>query len=456
MSAASRSTAPALDSLLSAALESLAGPALVVNTELKLAAATPEALHRLGPLRPGTPLHTLLAPAESSHSLEALLEHGQEEAALVLGPGPACTVRIRTLPIGAAGETLGWVVLLGEALPAVEEELFHGLWTRDAGMRHLFRMVEKVARTESSVLVRGESGTGKELVAQALHELSPRRKGPFRALNCAALPPSLLESELFGHVRGAFTGAVRDSPGHFRLADKGTLFLDEVAELPLDLQAKLLRVLETRTVIPVGGRSPVPVDVRIVAATHRALRREVEAGRFRADLMYRLRVVPLFLPTLRERRGDILPLARRFLDELQRHGARRVERLAPAACRLLESHPWPGNVRELRNVMEYAYVIGEGPLLLETDLPPEFLEHSAPAQAQVTVKVEAPAPVAASELVPAPAAPQPLPPPFEELSPEALQQALARAGGNRTLAARMLGISRVTLWRRLRALRGGP
>jgi two-component system, NtrC family, response regulator AtoC len=318
------------------------------------------------------------------------------------------------------------------------------MWTREAGMKRLFRIVEKVARTGSSVLVRGESGTGKELVANALHAISARRQGPFRAINCAALPPNLLESELFGHVRGAFTGAVRDSPGHFRLADGGTLLLDEVAELPLELQAKLLRVLETHTVIPVGGRSPVPVDVRIVAATHRALRREVEAGRFRADLMYRLRVVPLFLPPLRERRGDILPLARRFLDELEQQGARRVERFSPGARRLLEGHPWTGNVRELRNVMQYAYVIGEGPLLHEADLPPEFSEPRAPLLDSL------------------PAAPEetdvPLPGPVEEAAgagPEALRAALARAGGNRTLAARLLGISRVTLWRRLRAASGG-
>jgi DNA-binding NtrC family response regulator len=211
-----------------------------------------------------------------------------------------------------------------------------------------------------------------------------------------------------------------------------------VAELPLDLQAKLLRVLETRTVIPVGGRSPVPVNVRIVAATHRALRREVEAGRFRADLMYRLRVVPLFLPTLRERRRDILPLARRFLDELEQQGARRVERFSPGARRLLESHPWPGNVRELRNVMEYAYVIGEGPVLLESDLPPEFSESPG---------TSAPPPARAREAIPG------VPGASDELA--SLREALARAGGNRTLAARMLGISRITLWRRLRAAAEG-
>ena len=167
------------------------------------------------------------------------------------------------------------------------------------------------------MLVLGETGSGKELVATALHDLSPRAKGPFRAINCSAMPAPLLESELFGHARGAFTGAVRDNPGHFKLANRGTLFLDEVAELPLELQAKLLRVLETHTVMPVGAREPIAVDVRIVAATHRALRREVDAGRFRADLMYRLRVIPVFIPPLRARGGDVILLAERFIDKAQ-------------------------------------------------------------------------------------------------------------------------------------------
>ncbi len=405
-------------SLELSALEALAGPLLLVDARGRVTAATPEALTRLGAaLRPGRPLSEVLG-----------LPGGPEALAALPPPGrmPEGT-RVRAIALEPHGQGGGWVVLLGDAPgPREAEETFHGMWTREPTMRHLFRLVEKVARTESSVLVRGESGTGKELVANALHAISSRHKGPFRAINCAALPPSLLESELFGHTRGAFTGAVRDSPGHFRLAEGGTLFLDEVGEIPLESQGKLLRALETRTVIPVGGGAPVPVNVRIVAATHRALRREVEAGRFRADLMYRLRVVPLFLPSLRERRSDILPLAWRFLAQWERPGSRRVERMSPGAERLLRGHDWPGNVRELRNVMEYAFVIGEGPVLHEADLPPEF-----------------------SEARPPPAA-SPPPAPAPVLSAEALQAALDRAGGNRTEAARLLGISRVTLWRRLR------
>jgi transcriptional regulator with PAS, ATPase and Fis domain len=423
--------------LLLPALEALAGAVLLVDLQQRVTAATPEAEARLGSatVRPGTPLAEVLSLSEGARSLEALLTHGRQVEARPRTSGP---VRVRAVPLEQGAKRLGWAVLLGaeaeaEGTRGDAEETFHGMWTKNPGMKRLFRIVEKVARTESSVLVRGESGTGKELVANALHAISARHKGPFRAINCAALPPSLLESELFGHVRGAFTGAVRDSPGHFRLADRGTLFLDEVGEIPLELQGKLLRVLETRSVIPVGGRSPVPVNVRIVAATHRPLRREVEAGRFRADLMYRLRVVPLFLPSLRERREDVLPLARRFLDELEHNGPRRVERFSPGARHLLESHGWPGNVRELRNVMEYAYVIGEGPVLHEADLPPEFSEPRPPPDTTLPA-------------VPGPGG--------DEHDPKALKTALARAGGNRTEAARMLGISRVTLWRRLRAAQG--
>jgi transcriptional regulator with PAS, ATPase and Fis domain len=279
--------------------------------------------------------------------------------------------------------------------------------------------------------VRGETGTGKELVAHALHALS-RRKGPFRAINCAALPANLLESELFGHVRGAFTGAVKDSPGHFQLAHKGTLFLDEVAELPLELQAKLLRVLETGSVLPVGARSAVSVDVRIVAATHRALRSEVEAGRFRADLMYRLRVIPIFLPALRDRKQDIALLCDKLLLQMNEGSRRTIERISPAALSVLERYDFPGNVRELINVLMYAYAIGDGPILEPGDLPAELLESA----------LGTPAALPAGSVD------------RSTLTAEArkILSVLERASGNKTRAAQILGISRVTLWRKLRAL----
>jgi transcriptional regulator with PAS, ATPase and Fis domain len=245
-------------------------------------------------------------------------------------------------------------------------------------------------------------------------------------LNCAALPPTLLESELFGHVRGAFTGAVRDKQGHFQLAHRGTLFLDEIGELPLELQAKLLRVLETRSVLPVGAQNAVPIDVRIVSATHRALRKEVAAGRFRADLMYRLKVVTVFLPALRERREDISLLCEKLIADMNRSKRRRIERISPHALSWLERYDWPGNIRELQNTLAYAYAMGDGPLLQASELPAEILEQSSGRDS------EAPA----------------------DANPEArkITDALARTHGNRNDAAKLLGLSRVTLWRRMRQL----
>ena len=303
-------------------------------------------------------------------------------------------------------------------LPPDAEE-FHGLVSRDAAMQRVFQTVRNVAETDATVLVRGESGSGKELVARAIHRESQRATGPFVAVNCAALTPGLLESELFGHVRGAFTGAVKDRKGLFQQADGGTLFLDEVAELPLETQSKLLRVLEERVVTPVGASAELSVDVRVVAATHRALQREVHAGRFREDLMYRLRVVPLMLPPLRDRRGDIEVLLRFFLRRFNKAGPRHVETIAPEAMRALLAHAWPGNVRELRNVVEFAFAVGRGPELLPEELPPEFGE----------------GPVAPAS----PAAPT---------ERERIREALQLEGGRVGAAARRLGMSRATFWRK--------
>jgi transcriptional regulator with PAS, ATPase and Fis domain len=308
---------------------------------------------------------------------------------------------------------------------------FHGMWTRDARMKETFRIIEKVAGDDVTILIRGETGTGKELVAHAIHALSARKAGPFRAINCAALPANLLESELFGHAKGAFTGAIKETLGHFQLAHGGTLFLDEVGDMPLELQAKLLRTLETHSVLPVGGRDAVKVDVRIVSATHRALRAEVEAGRFRADLMFRLRVIPVRLPPLRERPADVLLLTEKLIEELNARGRRQIATVAATAAAALERYEWPGNVRELRNVLSYAFAIGDGSVLELGDLPSEVTALTPP--------------IAETLVVPGPVASGP---------PEVrrIRDALARTAGNRDRAAKLLGWSRVTLWRRMRAL----
>jgi transcriptional regulator with PAS, ATPase and Fis domain len=232
-------------------------------------------------------------------------------------------------------------------------------------MRALRTELVRLAGSRSTVIITGESGVGKELVARAIHDLSERRGRPYVAFNCAAVPRDLFEGQLFGYRRGAFTGAVSDHPGVIRAASGGTLFLDEIGELPIDIQPKLLRFLENSEVFPLGERRPLHVDVRIVAATHRDLGALVHEGRFRDDLYYRLHVVPLFVPPLRERREDIPVLARHFVRELSRQGEPPV--LAPDAIAALVGHPWPGNVRELRNAIERALAFSPAPEVLRAE-----------------------------------------------------------------------------------------
>ncbi len=306
-------------------------------------------------------------------------------------------------------------------------ESFHGILSGDPAMLQAIKIIRNVAETEATVLIRGESGTGKELVAHALHLESPRHQQPFLAINCAALSPSLLESELFGHVKGAFTGAIRQHDGVFKRAHGGTLFLDEVAELPLELQAKLLRVLQEQSFIPVGGDAAVKVDVRIIAATHRSLREEVKAGRFREDLMYRLRVVPVFLPPLRERRLDVNLLLWHNINLHNLHGRRHVDSIAPDAMRRLLDYNWPGNVRELINVIEYAFAVGRGNELCLDDLPPEFRE------SKLTVADEQATPVKHKKY---------------QNEADAIREALRITSGNLEAAANYAGMSRATFWRK--------
>jgi len=235
-------------------------------------------------------------------------------------------------------------------------------------MRRVFATIQKVAETDLTVLIRGESGTGKELVAQALHQHSARKQAPFVAVNCAAISRDLVESELFGHEKGAFTGAEARRVGRFEAAEGGTIFLDEIGDMAPETQAKVLRVLQERSFERVGGSKPLAVDVRVVAATHRDLERDVREERFREDLYYRLKVVEIELPPLRERREDLPALATRFLEQLaERHGRAR-RRLSAGALAALSRHPWPGNVRELRNVVERAAVLAAGEEIEVDDL----------------------------------------------------------------------------------------
>ncbi len=298
-------------------------------------------------------------------------------------------------------------------------------------LRTVVHAAQVIAATDVTTLILGESGTGKERLATALHQASRRAAAPLVTVNCAALPEALAEAELFGARKGAFTGAQHDREGRIGAADGGTLFLDEIGELPLAIQAKLLRFLESGECQPLGDHRPRRVDVRVIAATHRDLAADAAAGRFRADLYYRLNVVPLTLPPLRERREDIALLARRLSEELAtRHGLS-APRFSRAALKRLEQHPWPGNVRELRNLCERLVILLGGRTIEPENLP---LEIAAPEAA--TGQRGFALPEEGIRL--------------EELEAEMIRQALARTDGNRSRAARLLGLSRDTLLYRLK------
>jgi len=300
-------------------------------------------------------------------------------------------------------------------------------------MKEVYTKIQRAAPVDSTVLILGESGTGKELVAQALHHNSPRRKGPFVAVNCAAVPGTLVESELFGHVRGAFTGATDRRIGRFEQADGGTLFIDEIGDFELGLQAKLLRVLETLTLTPVGGHEDHKVNVRVLAATSRDIRKMVEEGTFREDLFYRLNVVTINLPPLRDRTDDIPILVEYFLKEIteQKHTASR--RISREVMERLLVYRWPGNVRELRNTLESMLVLSEGEVMTERDLPDRVLAGAMAASATKEL------PTGLT---------------MEELERLAIVHALEQTAGNRTHAAVKLGISVRTLQRKLRQYEG--
>ena len=404
-------------------LDSLLGP----GSALRVRGEPVEAILGGELFGPQGPLRQALLAGEKREGWRALLrcEHGAtrllsvtaapllHDERGVCGPEARYLVVIRPAdeePSAAAGPIAGF-----------------GLVGRSESMGRVFRLLEVLQQSEATVLIAGESGTGKEVIARAIHAQSPRRGGPFVAVNAAALPGELLESELFGHVRGAFTGATRDRAGRFEAASGGTLFLDEVGDVPLHLQVKLLRVLQEHTYERVGDDQPRKASARIIAATNRDLRHAVAQGAFREDLFYRLRVFPVELPPLRARREDIEPIARLILSTV---GARtgRALQFSPDAMRALLSYDWPGNVRELENALEFAVTVCRGQTLQPEDLPPELLSLAAPPSA---------------------AAPGPAHPADER---GRLCRALDEHRWNRAETAAALGLSRSTLWRRMRAL----
>ena len=314
--------------------------------------------------------------------------------------------------------------------PELNPTIFHNMVTVAPCMLDFFKLIQRVARTDVSVLIRGETGTGKELAARAIHNLSSRKKGPWQAVNCATLDSDLLASELFGHVKGAFTGAIADKKGLFELSNKSSLFLDEVGEMSLNVQSRLLRVLEERVFTPVGATQQRSTDVRIISATHRALRDEVDKGLFREDLMYRLRVVKLYLPPLRKRIGDVQTLLWCFISQFNQQGFREITGIEQDAYDALNSYLWPGNIRELRNAIESAFAIGEGETLLLQDLPPELRgeEEEEPFSLPRSISTSTST--------------------LDEK--QQIEHALNQSLGRKNKAAEMLGISRSTLWRKMR------
>jgi len=305
---------------------------------------------------------------------------------------------------------------------------FGGIVTRSSKMQEVLRMVERVAPTESSVLLLGESGTGKELVARAIHERSPRTERPFVPIHCGALPREVLESELFGHEKGAFTGAVNAKPGLIELADGGTLLLDEIGDMEPDSQVKLLRVLETGMFFRVGGTRPRRVDVRLVAATNRDLAAAMRTGQFREDLFYRINTITVLLPPLRERREDIALLAQHFLETNATYG---LKRLSGAALAALDAYDWPGNVRELLHVIERGVILCKGDEITPVDLPPEI---ARPSGTSVT-------PASAVAVSGAPT--------LEAMERQHIVATLRQVGGHRGKAASLLGIDPKTLYRKI-------
>ncbi len=315
-------------------------------------------------------------------------------------------------------------------LMVAEAERCEDMLGKSAPMRQIYDLVGRLADSTATVLVTGESGTGKELVARALHQRSPRRDGPFVALNCAAMPEALLESELFGHAKGAFTDAKGHKRGLFLEASGGTLFLDELAEMPLAVQAKVLRALETRQARPVGSNVEVPFDVRIVAATNRDLESAVAEKRFREDLYYRVNVVHVELPPLRARGSDILLLAQSFVERFAARSGKRITGISPPVAEKLLAYSWPGNVRELQNCIERAVALARYEQLAVDDLPDRVRSYKA---SHVLVVADDP-----SELVP-----------MEEVERRYVLRVLEAVGGNKSMTARVLGFDRKTLARRL-------
>jgi DNA-binding NtrC family response regulator len=381
------------------------------------------------------------------------------------------TLAAEVVPGGLSADFRGRVVsfTFRETATPAPAVTYHGMRGAGPAIREVFRKIARYAPSDAAVVVTGETGTGKELVARALHEGSPRSHGPFVAVNCSAISEELLESELFGHEKGAFTGAVRTHRGRFERAGGGTLFLDEIGDMPLHTQAKLLRVLEEKRIERVGGEQEREIDVRVVCATNVALEQAVGQGRFRADLYHRLSVLRIHMPPLRERPEDIPLLVEHFLDGFNRRYGHRIERLTPEALALLRSYLWPGNIRELRNVLERVYIETQAEVIgarAFTEWIRERRDFSPGewGESRAAAPLAPPWPLPPARALPAPPAGKPIEAELvsewrgqrttrpADLNAEEIRSAYRNAGGSLATAARLLGVHRATVYRYLKKL----
>ena len=443
---------------LATVFKSVTDGIVTVNSNLEIMEMNPAARLLLNELYPGLADQRSIVPlcgretfAPLKKELLYVLKTGQEGSPTlcecqVEGRNKVLSIAIAPLKDGAGGYEGAVLVLRDLTMPAPPQsgrrQRFHRFLGTSDAMQAVYTLIENVGRLDLNVLITGESGTGKELAAEALHQESHRKNRPLVKVDCTAIPETLLESELFGHRKGSFTGADRDRMGRILQADGGTLFLDEIGDIPPMMQLRLLRFLQESTFYPVGQDTPLRVDVRVIAATNVNLKEKVRSGAFREDLYFRLRVIDVILPPLRERGEDILLLANHFIANIAPKVGKNIGGISDQARQLLLTYPWPGNVRELEHVIERACVLCQGPTIATDHLSREIV------LPQLAAKTASPDPVGTAS----PAMMQPTPPP-QELSPaERLLQALQKAGGNKAKAARLLGIDRTTLYRKIREL----
>ena len=419
----------------------LAGNFDLVLTDLKMGALDGmQVLKEVIKLRPGVPVMIVTAYGSIEGAVEAMRAGAFDFVTKPVSPAELKVKIERALGLAELEKEKARLEAENLYLKGEEGERYRPdeIVGNSPQIREVFARLQKIAPTDSSVIINGESGTGKELMARAIHRLSPRNEGPFIKIDCGAYPETLIESELFGHEKGAFTGAVKRKPGRFELADGGTIFLDEIGELSPVAQVKLLRVLQEREFERVGGVETIRVDLRVLSATHRELREEIRKGKFREDLFYRLNVIGISLPALRERKEDIPLLVEHFGKKLRVRTRKEIQGFNPEALQVLANYPWPGNIRELENAVEQAMVLAPGPVIRVEDLPAwVFVGQAPPAR---------PGEAAAGEGKPLDAS-------VEALEKDLIEKALARAEGNKAEAARILGIKPGTLYYKMKIYR---